>query len=61
MKEITFFIRKEDLTQVTEILRKHKVGGISFYDINGAGGVKRDEIPEMVRSYIYILPRPICL
>ena len=52
MKEISILIRTDDLEQVTEILRKHDVGGISFYEINGAGRMKRDAIPEMVRSYM---------
>jgi nitrogen regulatory protein P-II 1 len=52
MKEISIFIRKDDLAQVTEILKKHNVGGISFYDINGAGRAKREAVPEMVRSYM---------
>jgi nitrogen regulatory protein P-II 1 len=52
MKEISIFIRTDDLAQVTEILRKHNVGGISFYDINGAGRTKREAVPEMVRSYM---------
>ena len=52
MKEISIYIRKDDLAQVTEILRKHNVGGISFYEINGAGRTKREAVPEMVRSYM---------
>jgi nitrogen regulatory protein P-II 1 len=52
MKEISILIRTDDLERVTEILRKHDVGGISFYEINGAGRMKRDAIPEMVRSYM---------
>jgi nitrogen regulatory protein P-II 1 len=52
MKEISIFIRTEDLAQVSGILKKHNVGGISFYDINGAGRTKRNAIPEMVRSYM---------
>jgi nitrogen regulatory protein P-II 1 len=52
MKEISIFIRKDDLTQVTEILRKHNVGGISIYDISGAGRAEREAVPEMVRSYM---------
>ena len=52
MKEISIFILTDDLAQVTEILRKHNVGGITFYEINGAGRTKRDAIPEMVRSYM---------
>ena len=52
MKEISIFILTDDLERVTEILRKHKVGGINFYEINGAGRTKRDAVPEMVRSYM---------
>ena len=29
MKEISVFIRTDDLIQVTEILRKHNAGGLS--------------------------------
>jgi nitrogen regulatory protein PII len=50
MKEIFVFIRTDDLTQVTEILRKHNAGGIS-YEINGAGRDKRDAIREIVEAY----------
>jgi nitrogen regulatory protein P-II 1 len=52
MKEISIFVRTDDLAQVTEVLKKNSVGGISFYDINGAGRTKRDAIPEVVRSYM---------
>ena len=52
MKEISIFIRTDDLAEVTQILKKNNVGGISFYDITGAGRMKRDAIPEMVRSYM---------
>ena len=52
MKEISIFIPTDDLARVTEILRKHNVGGMTFYEINGAGRTKRDAIPEMVRSYM---------
>ena len=52
MKEISVFILTHDLAQATEILQKHNVGGMSFYDINGAGRTKRDALPEMVRSYM---------
>jgi nitrogen regulatory protein P-II 1 len=52
MKEISIFILTDDLAQVTEILRKHNVGGITFYEINGAGRTKRDAIPEIVNSYM---------
>jgi nitrogen regulatory protein P-II 1 len=52
MKELSIYIRKEDLPKVTEILRKNNVIGISFYEIMGAGKSKREEVPEMVRSYM---------
>ena len=52
MKEISIFILTDDLAQVTEILRKHNVGGITFYEINGAGRTKRDAMPEIVQSYM---------
>jgi nitrogen regulatory protein PII len=51
MKEISVFIRTDDLTQVTENPRKHNAGGISFYEINGAGRGKRDAIQEIVEAY----------
>ena len=47
MKEISIYIPTHDLEQVTEILRKHNVGGITFYEINGAGRTQRDAVPEM--------------
>lgn len=52
MKEISIFIPTEDLEEVAEILKKHKVGGMTFYQINGAGRTKREALPEMVRSYM---------
>src|ERR671914_562808 len=52
MKEISIFIPKDDLAQVTEILKKHNVGGMTFYEINGAGRTKREAVPEMVRAYM---------
>jgi hypothetical protein len=35
MKEISVFIRTDDLTQVTEIPRKHDAGDIRFYEERG--------------------------
>ena len=52
MKEISIFVPTEDLEQVAEILKKHKVGGMTFYQINGAGRTKREALPEMVQSYM---------
>jgi nitrogen regulatory protein P-II 1 len=52
VKEISIFVPTEDLEQVAEILKKHKVGGVTFYQINGPGRTKREALPEMVRSYM---------
>src|ERR687886_906490 len=52
MKEISIFARTDDLAQVTEILRKHNVGGITFYEINGAGRMSREAVPETVHFYM---------
>ncbi len=52
MKEISIFIPTDDLAQVTEILKRHNVGGMTFYEINGAGRTKRDAVPERVRAYM---------
>jgi nitrogen regulatory protein P-II 1 len=52
MKELSIFIRTDDLAEVTGILKKHNVGGLSFYDVKGAGKTKREAVPEMVRSYM---------
>src|SRR5215831_11504406 len=45
MKEISIFIRTADLEQVTEILNKHKVSGMTFYDVYGA-------VPGMAESFM---------
>lgn len=52
MKELSIFIRTEDLAQVSKILQNHGTGGITFYEINGAGRTKREAVPEMVWTYM---------
>jgi nitrogen regulatory protein P-II 1 len=52
MKEISIFIHTDELAKVTEILKKHNVGGMTFYEVNGAGRSKREAVPEMVRAYM---------
>ena len=36
----------EDMSKVTDILRKHNVAGIAFDEVQGAGRIKRTEIRE---------------
>jgi nitrogen regulatory protein P-II 1 len=52
MKEINIYVISDDLPKVTAILRKHNVGGLSFYEIDGRGRTKHAEVQEMVRSYM---------
>jgi nitrogen regulatory protein PII len=49
MKEISVFYRLDDLTQVTEILRKHNAISITF-EINGYGRSKLGAIQETVEA-----------
>ena len=37
MKRLDILIPHERLTDVNELLHKHKVGGMSFYEIKGRG------------------------
>jgi nitrogen regulatory protein P-II 1 len=46
VKELNIFVVMQDLPKVTDILRKHKVGGVALYEIRGAGRIKRKEIRE---------------
>ena len=46
VKELNIFIIAEDLAKVTDILRKHNVGGIAVSEIQGAGRIKRKELRE---------------
>jgi nitrogen regulatory protein P-II 1 len=51
MKELNIFIFSQDLSAVTEILRRHNIAGMAFSEIHATGHTKRKEIPEMVRMY----------
>ena len=52
MKQIDMLIRTDDLEQVTDILQKSGGGSMTFYEIGGAGRLKREAVPEMVRMYM---------
>ncbi len=59
MKQIEIVFAHERLNKVNEILYKHKVGGLSFYDIKGRGRVEHKPVQERTaegyqtgRSYV---------
>ena len=49
IKEVNLFIRSEDLSKVTDIFMKYKVG-MTFFDVNGTGRTPRDA-PGVIHSY----------
>ena len=44
MKRLDIIIPQERLPEVNEILHRHKVGGMTFYDIKGRGRAKREPV-----------------
>jgi nitrogen regulatory protein P-II 1 len=44
MKKLEVIFPHERLTEVNELLHKHKVGGMNFYNIKGRGRSKREAI-----------------
>ena len=44
MKRLDIIIPHERLQEVNNILHKHKVGGITFYDIKGRGRSKQESV-----------------
>lgn len=44
MKKIDLIIPHERLAEVNEILHRHKVGGMTFYDVKGRGRAKREPV-----------------
>jgi nitrogen regulatory protein P-II 1 len=44
MKRLDILIPHERLPDVNDLLHKHKVGGMSFYEIKGRGRAKREPV-----------------
>ena len=44
MKRLDIIVPHEYLLDVNEILRKHKVGGMSFFDVKGRGRAKHEPV-----------------
>ena len=47
------YIPQENVSEVTEILRKHEVAGISMGEVKGKGKTPHEPVPELVRMYHY--------
>jgi nitrogen regulatory protein P-II 1 len=50
MKEISIFLGSKDLSKVTDILLKNKVG-LTFFEVSGTGRTPR-QTPEIIDSYV---------
>jgi nitrogen regulatory protein P-II 1 len=44
MKRLDLIIPQERLPEINELLHKHAVGGMTFYDIKGRGRAKREPV-----------------
>ena len=44
MKRIDLIISHEHFLEINELLRKHKVGGMTFYSVKGRGRSRQEEI-----------------
>lgn len=44
MKRLDLIIPHERLTEVNELLHRHKVGGMTFYDVKGRGRAKKEPV-----------------
>jgi nitrogen regulatory protein P-II 1 len=44
MKRLDLIIPHERLTEINELLHKHKIGGMTFYDIKGRGRAKMEPV-----------------
>jgi nitrogen regulatory protein P-II 1 len=51
MKQIDIVFPHERLKEVNDILYKHKVGGLSFYDIKGRGRAEHKPVQHSVQGY----------
>ena len=44
MKKIDLIISHEHFLEVSELLRRHKVGGMTFYSVKGRGRSRQEEV-----------------
>ena len=44
MKRLDLIVPHERLSEINELLHRHKVGGMSFYEIKGRGRTKREPV-----------------
>lgn len=47
------YIPRENVSEVTAVLTKHEVFGISIGEVKGKGKIPHEPVPEMVRMYHY--------
>jgi nitrogen regulatory protein P-II 1 len=57
MKRIDLIIPRERLREINDLLRKHKVGGVTLYEVHGRGrSIQRPEVLRDTESKRHIDP-----
>ena len=54
MKRLDIIVPHNYLVVVNELLHKHKVGGMSFYDVKGRGKAKKQPVSVGRRAITYV-------
>jgi nitrogen regulatory protein PII len=53
MKQIDIYITSENVSEATQILHKHEVGGITLSEVKGRGRISHEPVPDTVHAYTY--------
>ena len=53
MKQIDIYITSENVSEATQILHKHEVGGITLSEVKGRGMIPHEPVPDTVHAYTY--------
>jgi nitrogen regulatory protein PII len=53
VKQVDIYVPRENVPEVTDILRKHEISGISMAEVKGKGKTPHEPVAEMVRMYHY--------
>lgn len=53
MKQIDIYITSENVSEATQILHKHEVGGITLSEVKGRGRIPHEPVPDTVHAYTY--------
>jgi nitrogen regulatory protein P-II 1 len=52
MKQVDIYVPEERISEITEILHKNGVGGISISTVHGRGKIPHEPIPEIATAWM---------